>query len=103
MILFARTRAGIIRPGVALALDFAARIGVFDWDVHGDRIYVSPEVETWLGLRRGTLCGPAYGALSAASMLPLTFADKRSALLGAFLNRFAIGFVIGAARLPVPA
>ncbi|WP_299365543.1 hypothetical protein [uncultured Paracoccus sp.] len=29
LILFARTRAGIIRPGVALALDFAARIGVF--------------------------------------------------------------------------
>jgi len=36
-------------------------------------------------------------------MIPLTFEDKRAALLGAFLNRFAIGFVIGAARLPVPA
>jgi hypothetical protein len=32
----------------------------------------------------------------------LSFPDKRAALLGAFLNRFAIGFVIGAARLPVP-
>jgi hypothetical protein len=50
----------------------------------------------------GTICGLVYGVLSAASMLPLTFPDKRSALLGAFLNRFAIGFVIGAARLPVP-
>lgn len=50
----------------------------------------------------GTICGLAYGALSAASMLPLPFPDKRAALLGAFLNRFAIGFVIGAARLPVP-
>ena len=30
------------------------------------------------------------------------FADKTAALLGAFLNRFAIGFVIGAARLPLP-
>jgi hypothetical protein len=50
----------------------------------------------------GTICGLFYGALSAASMIPLSFPDKRAALLGAFLNRFAIGFVIGAARLPVP-
>ncbi len=50
----------------------------------------------------GTICGLVYGALSAASMIPLSFSDKRAALLGAFLNRFAIGFVIGAARLPVP-
>ena len=50
----------------------------------------------------GTICGLVYGALSAASMIPLTFPDKRAALLGAFLNRFAIGFVIGAARLPIP-
>jgi hypothetical protein len=50
----------------------------------------------------GTICGLVYGALSAASMVPLTFPDKTAALAGAFLNRFAIGFVIGAARLPVP-
>ena len=48
----------------------------------------------------GTVCGLIYGALSAASMLPLEFEDKTAALTGAFLNRFAIGFVIGAARLP---
>lgn len=53
-------------------------------------------------LTLGTLCGLVYGVLSAASMLPLTFSDKTAALTGAFLNRFAIGFVIGAARLPVP-
>ena len=51
----------------------------------------------------GAICGLVYGALSAASMLPLEFPDKRAALAGAFLNRFAIGFVIGAARLPLPA
>src|ERR1700751_2088523 len=51
----------------------------------------------------GIICGLVYGLLSAASMLPLTFTDKRAALLGAFLNRFAIGFCIGAAQLPVPA
>jgi hypothetical protein len=50
----------------------------------------------------GAICGIVYGAISAASMIPLAFPDKRAALLGAFLNRFAIGFVIGAARLPVP-
>ena len=50
----------------------------------------------------GTICGLVYGALSAASMIPLTFPDKRAALIGAFLNRFAIGFVIGAARLSLP-
>jgi hypothetical protein len=50
----------------------------------------------------GAICGLAYGALSAASMIPLKFDDKTAALAGAFLNRFAIGFVIGAARLPVP-
>jgi hypothetical protein len=50
----------------------------------------------------GTICGLVYGALSAASMIPLEFPDKKAALAGAFLNRFAIGFVIGAARLPLP-
>ena len=48
----------------------------------------------------GTICGLVYGALSAASMLPLSFPDKRAALLGAFINRFSIGFVIGTATLP---
>ena len=47
----------------------------------------------WLGL----LAGVVFGALSAAAMLPLAFPDKRAALLGAFLNRLAIGVVIGAA------
>lgn len=36
---------------------------VFDWDVAADRIYVSPEAEYSLGLRRGALEGPAAGWL----------------------------------------
>ena len=44
----------------------------------------------------GLVAGVVYGALSAMSMIPLQFPDKRAALLGAFLNRFAIGVVIGA-------
>jgi hypothetical protein len=47
-------------------------------------------------LALGLIAGIVYGALSAASMIPLEFADKRAALTGAFLNRFAIGVLIGA-------
>lgn len=47
-------------------------------------------------LTLGLLAGLIYGGLSAASMLPLEFPDKRAALLGAFFNRLAIGLVIGA-------
>ena len=43
----------------------------------------------------GIICGLMFGALSVAAMLPLKFSDKRAALLAAFFNRFAIGFVIG--------
>ncbi len=42
----------------ALALSGAGDI-VFDWDVVSDRVYVSPEVEVLLGLRRGALTGAA--------------------------------------------
>jgi len=34
----------------------------------------------------GTICGLIYGALSAASMIPLSFSNKSAALIGAFLN-----------------
>ena len=47
----------------------------------------------WLGVVLGVI----YGGVSAASMLPLSFPDKRAALVGAFLNRFAIGVVTGMA------
>jgi len=53
-------------------------------------------------LMLGAVCGLIYGALSAATMIPLQFPDKRAALLGAFINRFSIGFVIGAVRLDWP-
>jgi hypothetical protein len=42
----------------------------------------------------GILCGLAFGGVEAAMMLPMIFADKRAAILGAFLARFALGFVI---------
>lgn len=34
----------------------------------------------------------AFGRVSAGMMLPMSFPDKRDAILGAFLNRFAIGW-----------
>ena len=46
--------------------------------------------------RPRTRRGLVYGSLSSASMLPLEFPDRRAALLGAFLNRLAIGVIIGA-------
>ncbi|MCW6509925.1 EAL domain-containing protein [Lichenifustis flavocetrariae] len=42
----------------ALALTGSGDI-IFDWDVGADRVYVSPEVEQQLGLKRGELEGPA--------------------------------------------
>jgi hypothetical protein len=50
----------------------------------------------------GVLCGVAFGAVAVAAMLPLSFPDKRAALSAAFLDRFAIGFVISVACLAWP-
>jgi hypothetical protein len=49
----------------------------------------------------GSICGIVFGLVSVATMIPLHFDDKRAAVTSAFINRFAIGFVIGAATLPV--
>ena len=45
-------------------------------------------------ITQGLIAGVVFGALTVASMLPMKFPDKRAALLGAFLNRFAIGLLI---------
>ncbi|HEY8581003.1 MAG TPA: EAL domain-containing protein, partial [Beijerinckiaceae bacterium] len=61
---------GLVHGGVsdserrALALVGSGDI-VFDWDVSADRIYVSPEAEQSLGLKRGALEGPAASWLDA--------------------------------------
>jgi len=47
------------------------------------------------------LSGTAFGAISVGMMVPLQFPDKRAALLGAFLNRFAIGLLIPLVQLGV--
>lgn len=48
----------------------------------------------------GLIAGLVFGAIDVALMLPMSFPDKRTALLGAFTSRFAIGFVIGCVQLP---
>ena len=50
----------------------------------------------------GVLCGLGFGAFAVAVMLPMSFPDKRAALTAAFLERFAIGFVIAVVSLPWP-
>ena len=50
----------------------------------------------------GVVCGLAFGLVSVATMLPLAFPDKRTALTAAFVDRFAIGFVIAVAGVTWP-
>jgi hypothetical protein len=50
----------------------------------------------------GILGGVIFGIVAVLGMLPLEFPDKRAALAAAFVNRFAIGFAIGAAQLAWP-
>jgi hypothetical protein len=50
----------------------------------------------------GVICGLIFGGLDSAMMIPLSFPDKRAALLGAFIARFGLGFVICNVKLPWP-
>src|SRR3954470_7804424 len=50
----------------------------------------------------GLVCGFIFGAVDIALMLPMSFPDKRTALLAAFASRFGIGFVIPLVQLPWP-
>ncbi len=48
----------------------------------------------------GVICGVLFGVVDVAIMIPMSFPNKRAAILGAFISRFAIGVVMGAVRLP---
>lgn len=50
----------------------------------------------------GLIAGLVFGAIDVALMIPMEFADKKTAMLGAFLSRFAIGFLIPLVKLPIP-
>ncbi len=49
----------------------------------------------------GVICGLVFGVVSVLPMLRMSFPDRRAALVGAFINRFAIGFLIPNTSLPV--
>ena len=49
----------------------------------------------------GILLGLIVGTVDVLLMLPLSFPDKRAALLGAFCARFALGFFAATVRLPL--
>lgn len=49
----------------------------------------------------GTVMGLGIGVADVLLMLPLSFPDKRAALLGAFCARFALGFFAATVRLPI--
>lgn len=51
----------------------------------------------------GLIAGLAFAALDVALMIPMQFQDKATAMLGAFLSRFAIGFLIPLVKMPLPA
>ncbi|MDP9268870.1 MAG: hypothetical protein M3P27_11185 [Acidobacteriota bacterium] len=50
----------------------------------------------------GLICGFAFGVIDVLLMLPMSFPDKRTALAGAFCDRFAIGFLACVVVLPWP-
>jgi len=50
----------------------------------------------------GAIAGLLFGGASVALMLPMSFPDKRAALSAAFIDRFAIGLVIGCVQLAWP-
>ena len=49
----------------------------------------------------GVVLGLGVGVVDVLLMLPLSFPDKRAALLGAFCARFALGFFAATVRLPM--
>jgi hypothetical protein len=53
-------------------------------------------------LTTGIIAGLIFGSVAVATMLPLSFPDKRTALLAAFASRFGIGLVIGCVHLTWP-
>jgi hypothetical protein len=50
----------------------------------------------------GVIAGLIFGAITLGLMARMVFADKTAALSAAFVERFAIGLVIGCVELPWP-
>jgi hypothetical protein len=50
----------------------------------------------------GLVAGLVFGIVDVLLMIPLKMEDKRTAMAGAFVGRFAIGFLIPVVSLPMP-
>ena len=50
----------------------------------------------------GAVAGIVFGVLDVLLMIPLEFPDRKTAMIGAFLSRFAIGFLIPLIKAPIP-
>ena len=50
----------------------------------------------------GVIAGLIFGALTVALMARMAFPDKKAALSAAFVERFAIGVVVGCVQLAWP-
>ena len=50
----------------------------------------------------GITAGLVFGVFSVLLMIPLDLPNKRTAMAGAFLNRFAIGFLVPLVSLGAP-
>ena len=46
--------------------------------------------------------GVGFGVVAVLLMLPMSFPNKRTALIAAFASRFAIGFLIPLVAMPIP-
>ena len=53
-------------------------------------------------LLSGTIAGLVFGIIDVLLMIPLPIENKLTAMLASFIGRFAIGFFIAIAEIPVP-
>ncbi|WP_409565211.1 EAL domain-containing protein [Methylobacterium sp. J-078] len=83
----------------ALALTGAGDV-VFDWDVPGDRVFAGQEIEGQLGLKRGTLEGPAANWLNLvhpfdverySAALDTVIEERRGRIVHDFRLRSTVG------------
>ncbi|MBM2846090.1 MAG: hypothetical protein HW407_1402 [Bacteroidetes bacterium] len=53
-------------------------------------------------VKTGLIAGLVFGILDIIPMMFMDLPDRNIAMIGAFLNRFAIGFLIPNTTLPLP-
>jgi len=88
--------------------DAQQKIDAFRWDYNPNKRGPKSKGKTEYQERNmprvplGIGLGIAFGVIDVLLMLPLSFPDKRAALLGALCARFALGFFVAVVRLSLP-